>query len=516
MTKVKLAPNWGKEVKDKSDKRAEARKTFYERAAKVNVGSDIQKILDNPNDNGYKSLKELREADTFDREINPEGKAFKGGQGWSLSECLTSYFMENVGIEEKGQAWKEVALSLHYLSQNSINVDDLAPGSTVKIEKGLLFITGKDGKAILNGAPLRPDNEAAVAPEKDPATADDSYGYIPPNDDEIIIEDAVPAVAEDDDDEEEPVGSDFDYNEDNEANGEGDVETSIQDTEFTFERSEYDPTGEAKVDEAVNLILTALEGADENGVKINLRDTADKTLFKLNAKGDVNVAFGKDSQENYVRAMKALQDIETIDKTLDFETNGLEAIHALLPVKEQQKAMNNALAYLRAEKLQTALEGKLVGKKVNFEIATEWTDDPEQRISTIMGLEFAPKKPEIDEIIGLFSGHDEVMSKATVKSGLLAKKLVAHTEIIDGENFYVLYASKDKNPMNPPKFIAISESDPRDVAIGHMKYTSSFGGLTVDASCGAVQGEKFKDKLTPGDAGDYSESVAAFLEKLDA
>ena len=88
---------------------------------------------------GLKLFKELFGADKFERDIMPDGK-YETDRGWTLAECLDSYFRDCVKITNPFQRRKEIALTLYGFTKAGMNVDDLPKKSKVVIEQGALSV----------------------------------------------------------------------------------------------------------------------------------------------------------------------------------------------------------------------------------------------------------------------------------------------------------------------------------------------------------------------------------------
>lgn len=163
--------DWHKDVVNRSFKREKIRKEFYEKLAKLRLQTDLAKVLDDSAASGLKTHEELSRASTFTRVVNPKAEKYETGKGWTLVECLHSYFRNNVGITDRKQRQKEIALTLYYLTQQtdtegrSINVDYLNAKWKVEIQGGQLFISDKKGNKMVDGAYLR---KPAPAPEPPP------------------------------------------------------------------------------------------------------------------------------------------------------------------------------------------------------------------------------------------------------------------------------------------------------------------------------------------------------------
>lgn len=302
---------------------------------------------------------------------------------------------------------------------------------------------------------------------------------------------------------------------------------------YKFDLSSSTPEKEDKVPESLAILNREYAKADETkDFNITITGTADKTLFKLDessAKPRVKLNYGKKWVDKHLGALKNLQALNTIPELagLDFDKKGIYAIYKL-PLADQQKVMNHALAYLRAEKLKIDLEKKFNHPNVKFTLQTDWSLKSTKRISNIIDLNYEkkvieppappkppkppeePPEPKIPDVIGeietLENAKYKVSRTATMKEtvwGMDKTKTMNAGEI---KGLQVLYVIEKSNPENPKYFIAYDPKDPFEVNIGKIKYTNYL--LKTSATTETV------DKLIPLDKKNIKKSLQDVLNQI--
>ena len=101
---------------------------------------------------------------------------------------------------------------------------------------------------------------------------------------------------------------------------------------------------------------------------------------------------------DFFRALTAVQVKGTLPnlKGADF-ANNLEAIH-VLPIKDQQEAMNHAIAYLRAETLLKDLrKGCVNDAKLVYSIETTWGNNSQTRQAAVVDISVEQVVPLTDD-----------------------------------------------------------------------------------------------------------------------
>lgn len=157
---------------------------------------------------------------------------------------------------------------------------------------------------------------------------------------------------------------------------------------YTFERSKYNDISTKSDFERSYKYLALQNGAEK--IDVFLRGVADNTKFLLDPKSKrprVNLDRGADFERDYLHALTILKANGALLELgrLDFNKDGLKAVHKL-PLEQQHKVMNHAIAYLRAEKLQRDLQGACKMPPINFVINAEWARDPRTRKATVMDV----------------------------------------------------------------------------------------------------------------------------------
>ncbi|GEM_PF-6305733 len=295
---------------------------------------------------------------------------------------------------------------------------------------------------------------------------------------------------------------------------------------YRFQRSFYeDPKDKTALRQADNLIDKALKNPqDDKELKIVLKGTADKVLFRIDystGKARVNLENGPQWQADFLRAMQALQSKNTFPElgSLDFSKQGLYAIHDL-SLELQQKFMNHAIAYLRAERLQKDLQEKFKDKHgIIFDIQTEWMDDLTTRVATLVDVQYQPKSPPIvkpgpdpepppvappdpekqpfdkDEIVKNLlqvENPNYVLSTETIfrSGGLIEKEKMMQSTTLVVENsgrqakYDTFFITSKGNNVNPKYYLLVNQDDPYEIAIGTMQYDNAL--LTSEAEYGPV------------------------------
>jgi len=157
---------------------------------------------------------------------------------------------------------------------------------------------------------------------------------------------------------------------------------------YTFERSAYENVDTKADFERSYKYLVLQTGAAK--IDVFLKGVADNTTFQLDPKNpkQVDLDRGPDFQTKFLHALTTLKSTGGVIGLggLDFNKDGLKAVHKL-PLNEQQKVMNHAIAYLRAERLQRDLQNACKGNPpINFLITTEWARDSKTRKATMMDV----------------------------------------------------------------------------------------------------------------------------------
>ncbi|MFA6521236.1 MAG: hypothetical protein WCT53_02525 [Candidatus Gracilibacteria bacterium] len=157
---------------------------------------------------------------------------------------------------------------------------------------------------------------------------------------------------------------------------------------YTFERSAYENVDTKTDFERSYKYLVLQTGAAK--IDVFLKGVADNTTFQLDPKNpnQVDLNRGADFQTKFLHALTTLKSTGGVIGLggLDFNKDGLKAVHKL-PLNEQQKVMNHAIAYLRAERLQRDLQNVCKGNPpINFLITTEWARDSKTRKATMMDV----------------------------------------------------------------------------------------------------------------------------------
>lgn len=161
---------------------------------------------------------------------------------------------------------------------------------------------------------------------------------------------------------------------------------------YFFKRSVYDvPETKKDFDKASDYLKKQLESDKTTKVNVVLKGTADSAWFRLDPTSKtprVDLNRGEQRRIDFLRALKALKAAKSKAvpelAKLDLDGKNLEAIHDL-PLNQQQKVMNHAIAYLRAECLQKDLMSQIGSNaKLAMSIETEWT--PTKRIAAVMEI----------------------------------------------------------------------------------------------------------------------------------
>lgn len=452
--------------------------------AELKTSSSPDKMLDDPAANGLKSIDDLQGLRPYRVEVK---------SGMNFTGLLKDYFKNIAGVVERSLIDKEVALSLYYLAQQRdvsgayINVNNICATWQIEIKDGQLFVTTKNGEKIIDGAYLRK-----------PKNTSDRLGQL-----------------------------------------KKDVEKLRELPKFIYkyERSKYVPIDAGNIDIAGAVISSRqMESDPGKPFKIIIRSTADNVHFRLDShskKRRVDLNRGRNWQNDYIRALTSLKNSGALSQLsgLDFGGKGIFAVHDL-NLSDQQVVMNHALAYLRGEKLRDDLKGKIDGENVEFEIKTDWLNDPNTRIASVIDLVYSekpkppapkppkpiepvptPKPPEPkppkpiepaprpspkktpptkpDEIPGLIETLEnerfKISKRAILKGGLLRKtqEMTASTVTKkDGRIIDTWFVIDKKNPENPKYYIAIDRSNKFRVLIGEMEYDS--GILSIEAKPGKI------------------------------
>jgi hypothetical protein len=324
---------------------------------------------------------------------------------------------------------------------------------------------------------------------------------------------------------------------------------------YQFALSSSTPEKEDKLDEALILLNREYDKANpEKEFNITITGTADKVLFGLDetsSKPRVNLKHSKAWRDKYLEAFKKLQATNTISELigLDFDKKGIYVIYKL-SLDNQQKVMNHALAYMRAERLKTDIASKFNHPNVRFKLQTDWSKKSTRRISSIIDLgytkkESTPKTPdptpvtppnpdkppklaeirrkkrppkpepprpeppkpeppkpeppkpeppkpeppkpeppkpepppkpnEVPKIIESLENDKYYMSRtATLEAGWFGREQEMTASVITHSTgtYQTLFAINKSNPKNPSHYIVYDPSDPYEVSIGKMKYTS--------------------------------------------
>lgn len=311
---------------------------------------------------------------------------------------------------------------------------------------------------------------------------------------------------------------------------------NVPHTEYTYKRSKYEvPDTKRDVDGAALILQDALlEHGEMSRLKVKLNGTADKVGYQLDSrsrKPRVKLNYDAQWRNDYSRALVVLKAKGALPElaTLDFGMKSLEAMYDL-PLAAQQKLLNHAIAYLRAERLAKDLQalGDL-GNRVDFEITTEWMTDTVTRRATLMEVsvesqsdEVVPpvpplppappedpdKKPispkEMPEILERLELEKYRISRTATfaddgviidrESKMKASTLVQEVTPGSGsytsyEPFFIVDKSSD---INPAHYIIFDAKDPYHMSIGRMKYDN--GLFKSESNYGTVEQEFHLDR----------------------